>query len=81
MRIGLIDIGSNTTKILIADCLAESGIQEIAHSTFPCRLINPTRDETIIVQQNIDLLLNCLQKLKGFAESHNSDSILSLIHI
>ena len=78
MRIGLIDIGSNTTKILIADCLAESGIQEIAQSTFPCRLIKPTRDETIIGQQNIDLLLSCLQKLKDFAESHNSDSIFAV---
>ena len=78
MRIGLIDIGSNTTKILIADCLAQSGIQEIAQSTFPCRLIKPTRDETIIGQQNIDLLLSCLQKLKDFAKSHNSDSIFAV---
>jgi len=78
MRIGLIDIGSNTTKILIADCLAQSGIQEIAQSTFPCRLIKRTRDETIIGQQNTNLLLSCLQKLKGFAESHNSDSIFAV---
>lgn len=78
MRIGLIDIGSNTTKILIADCLSGSGIQEIAQSTFPCRLIKPNRDETIIGQQNIDLLLSCLQKLKDFAESHNSDSLFAV---
>jgi len=78
MRIGLIDIGSNTTKILIADCLAESGIQEIAQATFPCRLIKSDRDETIIGQHNINLLLTCIQKLKDFAESHNSDSIFAV---
>jgi len=78
MRIGLIDIGSNTTKVLIADCLSGSRIQEIAQTTFPCRLIKPSKDEAMIGQQNIDLLLSCIQKLKKFAESHNSDSIFAV---
>ena len=78
MRIGLIDIGSNTAKILIADCLVGSGIEEIAQSTFPCRLIKSNRDETMIGQQNIDLLLSCLQKLQNFAKSHSSDLILAV---
>ena len=78
MRIGLIDIGSNTTKILIADYQAGSGIKEIAQSTYPCRLIKSNKDKTIIGQQNIDLLLSCLQKLKNFAESHSSDLILAV---
>ena len=59
-------------------CGLPSRINSEISQSFPCRLIKPTRDETIIGQQNINLLLNCLQKLKDFAESHNSDSIFAV---
>ena len=78
MRIGLIDIGSNTTKILVADCFTGPKIKEIAQSTFPCRLISPIKDEKQIKEQNIENLLTSINSLKSFAESYQTDLILAV---
>ncbi len=68
MRVGLIDIGTNTTKILIADHSASHSLVEIDQTAFPCRLLHQGGDMENIVPSSIDTLIRCLSKLAAHAK-------------
>ena len=68
MRVGLIDIGTNTTKILIADYSPSHAVVEIDQTAFPCRLLHQDGDMENIVPSSIDTLIRCLSKLAAHAK-------------
>ena len=68
MRVGLIDIGTNTTKILIADYESSQSLVEIDQTAFPCRLIHQDGDLETIEPSSIDILIRCLSTLAAHAK-------------
>ena len=68
MRVGLIDIGANTTKILVADYEPSHSLVEIDQTAFPCRLIHQDGDLETIEPSSIDTLIRCLSTLAVHAK-------------
>lgn len=82
MKIGLIDIGSNTTKILIAEKNSSSNATNfipIKEVSFPCRLFpKSTLKNFEIGSKEIDSLKSCLSQLKQSCEDHCVEEIRSV---
>lgn len=68
MRVGLIDIGTNTTKILIADYEPTHSLVEINQTAFACRLLHQDGKRETIEQSSVDMLIRCLSKLAVHAK-------------
>jgi len=68
MRVGLIDIGTNTTKILIADYSPSHAVVEIDQTSLPCRLLHQDGDIENIENSSIDTLNRCLSTLAAHAK-------------
>ena len=79
MKVALIDIGSNTSKLLIAE-IARSNSSEcfsvVEENSLPCRLIDSsTNHNGLIDQQKLESLLLCLQKFKKTCERYDVKDI------
>jgi exopolyphosphatase/guanosine-5'-triphosphate,3'-diphosphate pyrophosphatase len=74
MKFGLIDIGSNTTKILIAEKTSSSNAGNflpLEQISFPCRLLpKSTSGNFQIGPKEINLLIKCLSQLKQSCKDH-----------
>ena len=68
MRVGLIDIGTNTTKILIAECEPTHSLVEIDQTAFPCRLLHRDGNRETIESSSIETLIRCLSTLAVHAK-------------
>ncbi len=71
MRCALIDIGSNTSKVLIAE-LDESGNRKVlAQSSLPCRLLSLNKDqEPGICELATARLIDCINHFKELMKAH-----------
>ena len=74
MKVALIDIGSNTSKLLIAQRAGSNTSEHfttIEEDSLPCRLIDSsTNHDGVIDQQKLESLLLCLQKFKKTCERY-----------
>jgi exopolyphosphatase/guanosine-5'-triphosphate,3'-diphosphate pyrophosphatase len=78
MRVGLIDIGTNTTKILIADSAANEPIVEIDQTAFPCRLLHQAKDKETIDLPSVNSLIHCLSKLAQQAKEKQVTHLIAV---
>ena len=79
MKFGLIDIGSNTTKILIAEKISSDNAANflpLEQISFPCRLLPKSTPGNFQIRPGeIDLLKKCLSQLKQSCENHCVEEI------
>lgn len=79
MKVGLIDIGSNTTKVLIAEKgsgLHPIGFTLLAQSSLPCRLFsNNPEEKNILGQDQAHTLIKCLLEFQNLCIKHGVDVI------
>ena len=74
MKIGLIDIGSNTSKLLIAEKkspISNDRFSVLKQVSLPCRLLCSSPNHSgQIENRELQLLLTCLQDLKKTCLQH-----------
>jgi len=79
MKVGLIDIGSNTTKLLIAEQgpgLQPIGFTPLVQSSLACRLFsNNPENKNILRQDQAHALIKCLLKFQNLCIKHRVDVI------
>jgi exopolyphosphatase/guanosine-5'-triphosphate,3'-diphosphate pyrophosphatase len=79
MKFGLIDIGSNTTKALIAKKIppdTATNFLTLEQISFPCRLIPKSTHENFqIGLKEKDLLINCLSEIKQTCKNQSVEEI------
>ncbi len=69
MNVAVLDIGSNTTKILITAKGPDGALQVIAEKSYPCRLATGlSRDNPALSSVMIDSCLQVIAQLLSFAE-------------
>ena len=66
-RIGLIDIGSNTIRLVIFEFDAKTGLNEILNIKTPARLSQYLTDDLTMNQDGIEVLTTTLHSFKSVA--------------
>lgn len=75
-RIGLIDIGSNTIRLVIFECSYSSGLNELQNIKTPARLSQYLTDDKVMKQEGIDILVDTLTSFKKVAEKFSVDKLV-----
>lgn len=70
-RIGLIDIGSNTIRLVIFKFDQSSGLNEILNIKTPARLSQYLTDDLEMNKEGIEVLINALSSFKKVSETFN----------
>lgn len=72
VKVGVIDLGSNSTKVLVASVSNDGDVQKIREKSFPCRLINLESIEDGRISRKIqeDLFQILSNLLKACEEEH-----------
>jgi exopolyphosphatase / guanosine-5'-triphosphate,3'-diphosphate pyrophosphatase len=66
-RIGLIDIGSNTIRLVLFEYTEETGLKEIQNIKTPARLASFLNDDNVMEEEGIDNLIDILTSFKEIA--------------
>ena len=70
MRVAILDIGSNTTKILIAEKNDLGHLSSIAEKSLPCRLAKGIgKGQSYASQSTVNLLISGIGELLDFSSS------------
>lgn len=69
-RIGLIDIGSNTIRLVLFEYTEETGLKEIQNIKTPARLATFLNDDSVMEEEGIDNLIEILKSFKEIAEQY-----------
>lgn len=82
-RIGLIDIGSNTIRLVIFGYNKKTGLNEILNIKTPARLSQYLTKSNEMNDEGIHVLKETLSSFRKVADKFNVDALypLSLIHI
>ena len=72
-RIGLVDIGSNTIRLVIFDYSVEIGLQELQNIKTPARLYQYLDSDKVMSDKGIDVLCHTLQSFQKVADKFNVD--------
>lgn len=79
MKIGLIDIGSNTSKLLLAQrqtSVANCSFDVLQEVSLPCRLFAPPIKYPFKIQhQEVELLVDCLNQFREICQKYSIDKI------
>lgn len=67
-RIGLIDIGSNTIRLVIFGFTTETGLNEILNIKTPARLSQYLTEDTKMNDEGIEVLKEALRSFKKVAD-------------
>ena len=70
-RIGLIDIGSNTIRLVIFRFSKEAGLNELLNIKTPARLSQYLTKENKMSQEGIKVLIEALRSFKSVSEKFN----------
>ena len=70
-RIGLIDIGSNTVRLVLFEYSKETGLREIQNIKTPARLAGYLTEDNFMEEEGINLLVDILQSFKLIAEKYD----------
>lgn len=69
MNVAVLDIGSNTTKILIISKDQSGKLKPLAEKSYPCRLgMGLSREQPVLSSAMIDLTLKVIDQLLSFAK-------------
>ncbi|GEP84466.1 putative exopolyphosphatase [Staphylococcus piscifermentans] len=74
-RIGLIDIGSNTIRLVVFEYDKETGLSEIQNIKTPARLSQYLEDDLTMNQEGIDVLIDSLESFKKVADAYKVDEL------
>lgn len=76
-KIAVIDIGSNTSKALIATVEKDGQVVALSERGFPCRLISSAHISTLeIVEKDVGILLEILGELLKFCMENSPDHLV-----
>ena len=76
LKVAVIDIGSNTSKILISQFDQYGYLTPISEKSFPCRLISPESQKLgVILPDQLKKLLAVLEQLVSFSKEASSDQL------
>ena len=70
-RIGLVDIGSNTIRLVIFNFTKESGINELLNIKTPARLSQYLTKDNKMSKEGIKVLINALHSFKSVSDKFN----------
>lgn len=70
-RIGLVDIGSNTIRLVIFNFTKESGINELLNIKTPARLSQYLTKDNKMSKEGIQVLINALHSFKSVSDKFN----------
>lgn len=74
-RIGLIDIGSNTIRLVIFEFDKKTGLDEILNIKTPARLSQYLTEDLIMTQEGIDVLTTTLSSFKRVTDKFETDEL------
>ncbi|RXK17322.1 exopolyphosphatase [Macrococcus sp. DPC7161] len=74
-RIGLVDIGSNTIRLVIFEYSKASGLQELQNIKTPARLYQYLDDEKVMSKEGVQVLCDTLKSFQKVAEKFNVRSL------
>lgn len=74
-RIGLIDIGSNTIRLVLFEYTRDTGLKEIQNIKTPARLARFLDEDNVMNEEGIESLLNTLQSYKKIAGKYDIEEI------
>lgn len=75
-RIGLIDIGSNTIRLVIFECSDETGLNELQNIKTPARLSQYLTEDKVMTEEGIEILSETLYSFKKVAMKFNLDELV-----
>lgn len=75
-RIGLIDIGSNTVRLVIFETDAYYNLHELQNIKTPARLYLYLSEEKILNQEGIDKLTEIMHSFKQVAIQYEVDTLM-----
>ena len=73
MKVAIFDLGSNTTKLLVAETAERGRPQVVAEESRPCRLTTGGGNKFSFSEETIDRLLAVLTELMKIARDHEVD--------
>ena len=80
MKVGVIDLGSNTSKLLIAQIKPFPGQQNfkiLEEKSLPCRIFTLTEKKVLkISQEGSTRLVSCIDKFQNICQSHQTDHLI-----
>ena len=80
MKVGVIDLGSNTSKLLIAQIKPFPGQQNfkiLEEKSLPCRIFTLTEKKVLkISQERSNCLVSCIDKFQNICQSHQTDHLI-----
>ncbi|CAD2078996.1 Ppx/GppA family phosphatase [Phocicoccus pinnipedialis] len=74
-RFALLDIGSNTIRLVLFEYTSGEGLREIKNIKTPARLAQYLDNENVMEEAGILILLDILEGFKGIAERYNITEI------
>lgn len=74
-RLGLVDIGSNTIRLVIFEYSKETGLQELQNIKTPARLYQFLSDDKEMSDQGIEVLCETLNSFKKVAEKFHVNAL------
>ncbi|WP_423188469.1 Ppx/GppA family phosphatase [Alkalibacterium sp. f15] len=77
-RFGLLDVGSNTIRLVIFEMDDFQGITELQNIKTPARLVQYLDTENIMSDEGIDVLITVLKSFTKIAESYNIKDLISI---
>lgn len=74
-RIGLIDIGSNTIRLVVFEYDSKTGLTEIQNIKTPARLSQYLEDDLTMNDEGVHVLISALQSFKKVADEYKVDEL------
>ena len=80
MKVGVIDLGSNTSKLLIAQkkpFLNHQNFKTLKEKSLTCRIFSLTEKKVLkIPKEGATRLVSCINKFKNICQSHQTDELI-----
>lgn len=80
MKVGVIDLGSNTSKLLIAQKKTypnQQNFKTLKEKSLPCRIFSLTEKKVLkIPKEGATRLVSCINKFKNICQSHQTDELI-----
>jgi len=81
MRLGLIDIGSNTSKAMVVEnnsIAGKDGFTVLDQSSLPCRLLSKSAGNTTLSTKQLEKLISSLISFQKFFQKYETDQVFAV---
>ncbi len=78
-RLGLVDIGSNTIRLVIFEYSEESGLQELQNIKTPARLYQYLDKDKVMSDEGIEVLCSTLNSFQKVAAKFDVEALYPVI--